>query len=183
MTSELQPIAPAPAMRAFVAWCCTLLVVGVLLWNIPIPALQERYRERAQPLYDLTRLDQDWGFFAPDVSQPSWLFHLEVTRADGTVERVDFPDGDPWIGTFRAYRWSAYEENLLDDAILRADAMNYAAETVAARDDPSGSALVRVDLILREAEPPETDTGPFDPVFEREVYDSLELAASEGEAS
>ena len=170
MSEDAVSSSPPPALRAAVAWACTLLTFGVLLWNIPIPALQDRYRDRANPLYELTMLDQDWAFFAPDVSQPSWLFHLEVTRDDGSTERIDFPDGDPWVGTFRAYRWSAYEEALLDDEILRGDALEYALDNVERPDE-----VARVDLILLEAEPPTGDHGPFEPAYERIVYDSLIL--------
>lgn len=154
----------SPPARRVTAVACTLVAVALLLWNMPVPGVRGAYREATKPAYRLARLNQDWALFAPEVSQTSVFLHLEVVHLDGTVSTIEFPDGEPFVGTYRAYRWSAYEENLYDEIDLQDNALDWALTQVA---DPDSVATVR--LVVLESDVSVGDHGPFDPEYGREV--------------
>jgi hypothetical protein len=153
-----------PVVRRLTAIGCTLVAVALLLWNMPVPGLRGDYRDATRPVYDLARLHQNWALFAPEVSQSSLFFHLEVEHLDGSVTTIEFPDGEPFVGTYRAYRWSAYEEALFDETDLQENALDWALTQV---DDPDSVAEVR--LVVRESDVSVGDHGPFEPDYVRDV--------------
>lgn len=158
-----------PAAGPLTAVACTVVAASLLLWNMPIPGVRGAYREATEPAYDLARLDQDWSMFAPEVSQTSLFFHLEVVDEDGSVTMLEFPDGEPIIGTYRAYRWSAYEEALYEEDDLQDFAVDWALQQVA---DPSS--VRRIDLVARESDASVGDHGPFEPTYNRIVFYTYE---------
>lgn len=159
---------PSARRRRLIVGCCTLLVAALLLWNLPVPGLRRTVRAELGGPYVLLQLDQGWALFAPDASQSSVFVHLEVVRLDGRVDRIDFPSGEPWIGTYRAYRWSSYEEALIESADLQRDAFAYAI-----REAGSVETIDRVDIVLLESDVSAGTHGPFEPVYERSVIASV----------
>jgi hypothetical protein len=50
--------------------------------------------------------------FAPDPSALSVEVTARITFDDGATEVFRFPDGDPFIGALREYRWRKFEARL-----------------------------------------------------------------------
>ncbi len=152
-----------------VAIGCTVVALSLLLWNMPIPGLRGAYRDMTAPAYGIARLNQNWGLFAPEVSQTSLFVHIELVHADNSVTRLDFPDGEPFIGTYRAYRWSAFEETLYEEPELQDHVLEWAVNQV---DDPSS--VVRAELIAVESDVSTGTSGPFVATYVRDVVASFE---------
>lgn len=155
--------------RTMLVWGCTVAALALLLWNMPVPVLRGEYREIAKPVYEFVQLEQGWALFAPFVAQESWFVHIEVVRTDGTTEVIEFPDGDPFIGTYRAARWSTYEEELVFIEQTGDEALQWAL-----READDSDSIERLDLILLAAAPPTGSHGPFVSEFVRETLQSLE---------
>ena len=155
---------PHPLVRALVFAACSGVVCALVLWNLPIPGIQARVRAEATPLMDFANLDQDWSLFAPDASGTSIFIHIEVIPTDGSVRRLDFPEGGAWFGNFRGARWSSYEEELYDDPVLQESAFQWAYDR-----HPDAE---RIELIVLESGVSTGTHGPFEHVYERAVLAS-----------
>lgn len=76
-----------------------------------------------------------------------------VERADGSIERYDFPDTvDNFLGTYWTARWAEYEESL-----ALSEALRPAAAARIARESGAAETVVAVEIVGRTA------PGPTDP--------------------
>ncbi len=166
-TESFGALFASPLGRRLLSIACTLTVIGLIMWNFPVHRIRDPYRDAAGPLYQLGHVDQDWDLFSFD-PQTSIFLHLEVVRPGVEPERIDFPSGDPFLGQYRSYRWSAYEEQLLEEPELWDAAMRWAADR-----SQGSNPIERVDLVLLESNVSSGTHGPFEPVYRREVLASF----------
>jgi hypothetical protein len=133
----------------------TLFCGFLVVWNLPRSEIRNEVRPVLRPVVEALAVDQDWGVFAPDPTKISIAVEADVELADGSVIRYRFPDGDPFVGAYREFRWRKWERLVRLD-----DSSRYwqpAAEWVAARfaeRDP-----VRVTLVRRFADTPPPGSG------------------------
>lgn len=152
--SELGRVAGTKLGRAALSILMACFCVFLVVWNLPSSEIRGAIRPGLRPVVEALALDQDWGVFAPNPTTVSIAVEADVELADGTVVHYEFPDGDPFIGAYREFRWRKFERLIRqDDSSGRY--WRRTAEWIAARyadDDP-----VRVTLIRYFATTPEPD--------------------------
>ncbi len=160
------------------AACIYFLVV----WNLPDSEIEDRLRPGLSPTVRTVGIAQDWGVFAPNPVSTSYRVEADVTLADGSVLRYQFPDGDPWIGAYREFRWRKYESRVRKDE--NRSRWKPTAEWI--RRQYSDEVVVGVDLVRRSRPVPEPGTNEATE-WEEEQFFTLrfpaEQSSSEGQAS
>lgn len=91
-------------------------VSGVVLVNMPDSALKRRLFPTVRPYVTSLGLSQAWNLFSPDPSRRSLAVEARLSFADGSVDTLAVPEGDPWIGDKRFYRWRKWQRRVRLDA-------------------------------------------------------------------
>ena len=140
-----------PWARAALSGVLTILVVVVVGWNLPRSVFGYEIRDDARqslgPIVRRLAMDQGWEVFAPNPSTISIAVVADVTFEDGTTTRFEFPDGEPFVGAFREYRWRKWERRIRQEknsGLWRGTADWIARELA----DPD-NAVVEVQLVRR----------------------------------
>jgi hypothetical protein len=90
-------------------------VAFLVIWNMPDSEIRDRLRPQINEAVWAIGIGQDWGVFAPNPVSISYRVEADVFFADGSVERYEFPDGDPLVGAYREFRWRKYESRVRRD--------------------------------------------------------------------
>jgi hypothetical protein len=146
-----------PIGRVALSIVLLALVLTVVGWNLPGGAPRDDAHDLTRPVVYALGLDQSWAVFSPNPSTTSVFVHGEVTFADGTTMRFDFPDDGPWLGAYREYRWRKYERRLRLDRQRRlwSPAATWIARQVASEDRP----VTEVVLVRRFSTTPDPGSG------------------------
>ncbi len=92
-----------------------LCIYFLIVWNLPDSEIRDQLRPPLSPAVRTIGIAQDWGVFAPNPVSTSYRVEADVTMKDGTVQRYQFPDGDPWVGAYREFRWRKFESRVRKD--------------------------------------------------------------------
>lgn len=148
------------------------LLASVLVWNLPQEnRLRQDLVPTVRPVVNALGLNQRWELFSPNPSRVSVGVHAVVRFADGSETVYELPDGEPFVGALREYRWRKLERRIRLDS--RRDLWRPTARWIAGRfdDDP---AVVSVTLVRRFSTTPEPGTD--DPrVWEESEFYTLDL--------
>jgi hypothetical protein len=128
-------------------------VSGVILLNMPDSSIKRRLLPTVRPYVTALGLNQAWNLFSPDPSRRSLFVEARLRFADGSIDTLAVPEGDPWIGDKRFYRWRKWQRRVRLDSnreLWPATAIYIGAPYLI---DPRG--LVSVGLIRRWSETPE----------------------------
>ena len=137
----------------------TFLAASLAVWALPFRFLREPIQSTMRIPLGVVGLDATWRFYAPNPRTDSFEVYAYVERADGPIERYDFPDTtDNLLGTHWTARWAEYEESLALFEGLRPAAAARIAEVAA----ETGRVLA-VEIVGRIA------PGPTDPSGNRTV--------------
>jgi hypothetical protein len=165
------------AGRTILSIGLVVVLASVLVWNLPQDlAVRERLAPIVQPVVNPLGLNQRWELFSPDPSRTSVEVTAEVAYADGSVRTYRFPDGEPFFGALREYRWRKLERRVRLDS--RRDLWGRTAAWIAGRyeDDAAerGTVVASVTLVRRTAAtpPPGSDA---DREWQREEYFTLRI--------
>lgn len=105
-----------PLGRAVVSALVAVLAVTIIGWNLPHSVfgyeLRDASRSQLRPVVDRLALNQGWEVFAPNPSSTSIAVTADVTFADGSTTVFEFPDGEPFLGALREYRWRKWERRI-----------------------------------------------------------------------
>jgi hypothetical protein len=111
-TSRLVPAGRSG--RAALTAALWLFVAAIALWNLPAGLLRAQARPVLRPVMLRLGLHQDWGLFSPNPARRSQALEARVQLADGSLENVTLPLGDPLLGALRGYRWRKWQGRVLD---------------------------------------------------------------------
>ena len=98
--------------RLCISGLVSVLVLAVLAWNLPDGEVGDEVAAWVKPFVIPVGLSQSWSLFAPDPSTTSVDVTARITFDDGVTKIFGFPDGDPFIGALREYRWRKFESEL-----------------------------------------------------------------------
>ncbi len=135
----------------------TGLVVVLIMWNFPDPDVRAGAQDQVRPVVNALAINQGWGLFAPNPTRTSARVYAEITFSDGSREVFDFPDGEPFIGVLREFRWRKLERRLRQDknsALWRPVAQWIEVEVGRADVD-----VVRVELVREQSRLAEAGSG------------------------
>jgi hypothetical protein len=163
--------------RAILSVGLVVVLVSVLVWNLPQDlAVRERLVPVVQPVVNPLGLNQRWELFSPDPSRTSVEVTAEVAYADGSTRTYRFPDGGPFLGALREYRWRKLERRVRLDS--RRDLWGRTAAWIAGQyeDDAAaqGTVVASVTLVRRTAPTPAPGSGD-DREWQREEYFTLRV--------
>ena len=166
--------------RAILSAGLVVVLVSVLVWNLPQDlAVRERLVPVVQPVVNPLGLNQRWELFSPDPSRTSVEVTAEVVYADGSTRTYRFPDGEPFLGALREYRWRKLERRVRLDS--RRDLWGRTAAWIAGQyeDDAAarGTVVASVTLVRRTAPTPAPGSGA-DREWQREEYFTLRVAGA-----
>ncbi len=160
------------------AACLFFLVV----WNLPDSEIRDQLRPALAPSVRTIGIAQDWGVFAPNPVSTSYRVEADVTLEDGTIKRYQFPDGDPWVGAYREFRWRKYESRVRKDD--NRSRWKPTAEWIRRQFDPE--VVVGVELLRLSRPVPEPGTAE-ETAWEEEGFYTIKFPspeqASVGQAS
>jgi hypothetical protein len=101
--------------RVLLTTLSVVLVVTLVMWNFPDPDVRSSAQDQLRPVVNALVINQGWGLFAPNPTRSSVRVYAEVTFEDGSREVFDFPDGEPFVGALREFRWRKLERRIRDD--------------------------------------------------------------------
>jgi hypothetical protein len=165
------------AGRAILSVGLVVVLASVLVWNLPQDlTVRERLVPIVQPVVNPLGLNQRWELFSPDPSRTSVEVTAQVVYADGSVRTYHFPDGEPFLGALREYRWRKLERRVRLDS--RRDLWGRTAAWIAGRyeDDAAerGTVVASVTLVRRTAATPAPGSGA-DREWQRDEYFTLRI--------
>ena len=160
----------SPARRRALVVALTGLVALLVVWNLSPPVIRDPFQDAVGPVMRVTRVQQSWAYFAPEVGLVSTEAWVEIDREDGSTEVVDLTPDAPVLGSLRTYRWIKYEEGLFYDEQLWQPALEYMRDH-----GPDPDTMVRLRLIGAETAPTVGDHGPYDPDWSTTVLATLEV--------
>ena len=162
-----------PARRRWFVAALSGLVLLLVVWNLSPTPVRDPFQDAVGPLMRVSRMQQSWAYFAPEVGLVSTEAWVEIDRSDGTTDRWDFTPEAPVLRTFRTYRWQKYEEAVFFDESLWVPALEYVRDH-----GPDPDSMVRLRLIGAETAPSEGDSGPYDPAWTSTTLATLEVVES-----
>ena len=124
-----------------------LLILVEIGTNLPASAVQRSVGPTSAQVASLLGSDNAWGVFAPDPRPTSLQLEALVTFADGTTATWHMPQGSPWGGNLRYYRWRKWLERVRADDYkeLWPPTARWIASLYADRSSP----VTQVELIRR----------------------------------
>ena len=128
-------IALSTAIAAFLA----VLAVN----NVPVQSVREDVTAD-DAIVRALGTGQVWSVFAPNPQQVVSDLRVEFAYRDGTRSVWRIERGDPWIGSYRDYRWLKLAENASRDERVGFGLLAYAA-----RERAEPKPLARADLVRR----------------------------------
>ena len=159
--------------RRVITFCLSGLVLLLIIWNLSPTVVRDPFQEAVGPIMRVSRVQQSWAYFAPEVGLVSTEVWVEIERDDGSTELWDFTPDAPVFQTFRTYRWLKYEEAVFFDETLWMPALEFVNETA-----PDPASIVELRLIGAETAPTEGDAGPYDPDWQTSVLETLEVGSA-----
>jgi hypothetical protein len=159
--------------RRVVTLGLTGLVLLLVVWNLSPTFIRDPFQDAVGPVMRVTRMQQSWAYFAPEVGLVSTEAWVEIDRADGSTEVWDFTPDAPLLRTFRTYRWQKYEEAVFFDEALWLPALAYVRDS-----GPDPASMVELRLIGAETAPSEGTHGPYDPAWTTKVLATLQIGTS-----
>ncbi len=155
--------------RLLVSALLVLLSVCIVGWNLPGQSeVRSDIRAKIRPVVYTLGIDQGWGVFAPNPSKTSVIVEAEVAFSDGTTERFEFPDGDPFIGAYREFRWRKLERRFRTDSSWTS-LRSPTAEWIARQFVSSERAVTSVTLVRYLARTPRAGSDD-ERVYERDDF-------------
>lgn len=159
-------------------WRQTLVSAGVALVLLleaathlpPGSPLADAVAEPAQSISVALTTEQSWGVFAPEPRQVSRFLSARVVYADGATATWEVPEGDPFVGQLRFYRWRKWMEYVVVDE--HRNLWEPTARWVARTHQREGTEVVRVGLVRRFRE---NVPGQAAPEYEEFEFYALEL--------
>lgn len=143
-----------PVGRVLLSALLAGFVVTLVAWNLPDGEVQDDLAGEMADHVNALHINQSWALFSPNPSTTTVEAYAEVTFADGSSTEYRFPDGDPFVGALREYRWRKFERR------LRLDSNRYlwepTARWIADRYDEPVESVV---LIRRWSTTPEPGSG------------------------
>lgn len=157
--------------RRIFAVVLTAVMLAITGWNLAPPGVRRVYMNASDETFQVTRLEQYWDFFAPEVGLVSTTAWVEIERDGGEIEKWSIGPSSSFMGSFRTSRWIKYREALYADQRLWQPAIDH----VLARVD-SPDTVVRASVIGAATAPTIGKSGPYDPSYSTRVLLSEDLA-------
>ncbi len=133
--------------RGIISAFLVVLLGLIVATNLPASPLRDRLMGSGQAYLNALGLDQSWAIFAPEPREASIDLRAVVRYDDGSTRTWRIPQDDPFIGTFRDYRWRKWMENLIADADQQL--WRPAAIWIATQEARPGRRAVQVTLTRR----------------------------------
>ncbi|NNC79381.1 MAG: hypothetical protein HKN94_04425 [Acidimicrobiales bacterium] len=159
--------------RRTVALGLTALTALLIVWNLSPTPIRDPFQDAVGPIMRVSRMQQSWAYFAPEVGLVSTEAWVEIERSDGTVDRWNFTPDAPILQTLRTYRWQKYEEGLFFDERLWMPALEYVRDS-----GPDPASMVELRLIGAETAPSVGDHGPYDPAWTTTTLATLQVSGA-----
>jgi hypothetical protein len=148
------------ALSLFVAFT----VVSLAFWNMPNGHLKSGAVKVVRPFVIWSGLDQTWSVFAPDPRRDVIDFEAQIAYANGKREVWRMPDGDPFVGDYRAYHWQKLMESGIQDA-KKNELWEPLAAWIARTHRHAGKVPVEVVLVRRFYTLSQPGTHPIKPRY------------------
>ena len=156
LTSLQERLEASDIGRMLISAVLIFTFVGVVAWNLPGGALQQKLIPVARPYIQATGLDQGWGVFAPDPRRITNDFYARLDYPDGAETVWRYPVGNAFVANYRTYRWQKYAEHVSID--IRTVLLDPAAQWLRRTQVRRGEQPVVVTLVQRWADTPAPDS-------------------------
>jgi len=143
--------------RALVSIVMLAFAIGLVGWNWPDEDVRKNVRDRLEVPVDFAGLNQGWEVFAPNPPRTHVVMTARITYDDGSTADFGFPEGEPFLGAFREYRWRKWERRLRlsDNSGFRAQTADWLAREFEAPD----KRVTEVMLVETRARTPTIGSG------------------------
>lgn len=160
----------SPAGQVAISALIVAVVAAIVLTNLPGSALKQATAPVVSRAVNAVGLDQNWNVFAPNPRTTSLQLQARVTYADGETDLWTLPAWDPWVGTYRSYRWRKWMSYVRLDA-NQGELWEPTARWIARVHTRGGREVEQVTLIRRWYEIPAPGAGRHVPPWnEYEFY-------------
>lgn len=174
--SDLQARAESSEFGRGIISAFIVVTVGlVVATNLPSSPLRDKLMRPGQPYLNALGLDQSWAIFAPQPREAAIDLRATISYDDGSTRTWRIPNDDPFIGTFRDYRWRKWLENVVAD--VNSQLWRPAAIWIAAHESRPGRRAVRVTLTRRFATLQPPGQTPARLPWQEKLYYTLDILA------
>jgi hypothetical protein len=172
--SHLQERAESSDFGRGILSAFVIVTVGlVLATNLPSSPLRDKLMTPGQPYLNALGLDQSWAIFAPEPRRAVLDLRAVVRYDDGSTATWRIPHDDPFVGTFRDYRWRKWLENVIGDA--NQQLWRPAAIWIAAHEARPGRRAVQVTLVRRFATLQPPGQSPSQLPWQEKLFYTLDI--------
>ena len=127
-----------------------------------------------RPVLDATGLNQNWNLFAPNPRRSTLRLEARIDYADGTSSVWRTPISDPFVGTYRAFRWRKWASYVLSNS--RRSLWPAAAAWLAKIHTREGKVPVRVTLFRQFFFAPKPGSGDsLQPPWREDLLYSVQI--------
>ncbi|MGI8801747.1 MAG: hypothetical protein ACR2KV_06180 [Solirubrobacteraceae bacterium] len=152
-----------------------IVTVGLILAaNLPASPLHDELIAPGQPYLNALGLDQSWSVFAPEPRRASLDLRADIRYDDGSRATWRIPHDDPFVGTFRDYRWRKWLEQV--DAETNQQLWRPAAIWIAGQELRPGRRVVEVTLTRRVAPLQPPGVSPSQLPWQEKLFYTLHVA-------
>ena len=134
----------SPNGRAALSAVLLFVLAAIIVSNLPASALRRSAHPIVQPFLDATGLNQNWNLFAPNPRRSTLRLEARIDYADGSTSVWRTPISDPFVGTYRAFRWRKWAGYVVSDS--RPQLWPMAALWLARTHTRDGKVPVRISL-------------------------------------
>lgn len=143
--------------RALLSGFIIFTLAAMLVSNLPDSELRRTGLKVFDPYLDVSGLHQNWNLFAPDPRRTTLQLEARITFDDGTTTLWHPPNGNPFVGVYRTFRWRKWAGNVL--ASSNQGLLEPTADWIAVMHTKDGKVPVQVELVKRSYVAPPLGSG------------------------
>ncbi len=135
-------------------------LVVITTSNVPAPGFHDKVRKVDDPILNALGARQFWSVFAPDPQQVVSTLAVRFTYADGTTSSWRIRKRNPFVGSYRDYRWLKLAENSAHSQAAGTGLLLWAVRNKALSKPVAKAELVRTVYDTAKPGRPKSDHGP-----------------------
>ena len=156
----LSRIESSPAGRAALSVVLVLFLLAITTANVPVTGFHDKAKKVDDPLLHALGAGQFWNVFAPEPQQVVSNLAVRFTYQDGSTSTWRVQKRNPFIGSYRDYRWLKLADNAARSETAGTGLLLWAARNKA-EDKPIAKAeLIRSVYDIAKPGEPQSDHAP-----------------------
>ena len=149
-----------PGGRVALSVLIAAFLLVITTANVPAPGFHDKVKKVDDPVLNALGARQFWSVFAPDPQQVVSTLAVRFTYADGSTSSWRIRKRNPFVGSYRDYRWLKLAENAPRSEAAGTGLLLWAVHRKALAKPLAKAELVRTVYDTAKPGRPKSDHGP-----------------------